>query len=188
MPSRRGFLTAVGGIATLAGCTAGTNQQPARSPSDQTEPSATADDESPTPDPSRGPTATVQQFYRALFAENVDALNAVIVHPESPTYPVKSEHVPPAAFNEFTDVQIAGVEDVSVQDLVVQRLGNPTQLGDWKEAMDANSVQYVHTTFYVKKSGEQQAYEANTVDYAVEDDGWYVRYNASKPTHGQAGS
>ena len=188
MPSRRTFLTAVGGIATLAGCTAGGNQSSATSPSEPTEPSATTEDEQHNVDPRRGPTGTVRQFYRALLAENVDALNAVIVHPKSPTYPVESEHVPPAAFTEFEDVQIASVEEASVQDLVVQRLGNPTRLGDWKEAMEADSIQYVHTTFHVTKPDEEGSYEANTVDYTVKDDGWYVRYDASKATHGQAGS
>jgi len=188
MPSRRAFLASVGGIATLAGCTAGRNRS-ASTPSNETAgQSATGDDDEQLVDPSRGPTGTVRQFYRALLAENVDALNATIVHPKSPTYPVESAHVPPAAFTEFEDVQIASVEEVSVQDLVVQRLGNPTQLGDWKEAMDADSIQYVHTTFYVTKPDEEGSYEANTVDYAVEDDGWYVRYDASKATHGQAGS
>jgi len=188
MPSRRAFLAAVGGIATLAGCTAGRNR-PASTPSNETtDQSATAADDEGLVDPRRGPTGTVRQFYRALLAENVDALNATIVHPKSPTYPVESAHVPPAAFTEFEDVQIASVEEVSVQDLVVQRLGNPTQLSDWKEAMDADNIQYVHTTFYVTKPDEEGSYEANTVDYAVEDDGWYVRYDASKATHGQAGS
>ena len=188
MPSRRAFLAAVGGIATLTGCTAGGNQSPATSPSEPTAPSAATDDEQHSVDPRRGPTGTVRQFYRALLAENVNALNATIVHPKSPTYPVESEHVPPAAFTEFADVQIASSEEVSVQDLVVQRLGNPTQLGDWKEAMDADGVQYVHTTFYVTKPDKEGSYEANTVDYTVEDDGWYVRYDASKSTHGQADS
>lgn len=188
MPSRRAFLASVGGIATLAGCTAGRNR-PASTPSNETtDQSATVDDDEGIVEPRRGPTGTVRQFYRALLAENVDALNATIVHPKSPTYPVESEHVPPAAFAEFEDIQIASVEEVSVQDLVVQRLGNPTQLGDWKEAMDADSVQYVHTTFYVTKPDDEGSYEANTVDYTVEDDGWYVRYDASKSTHGQTGS
>ena len=187
MPSRRAFLAAVGGIATLAGCTAGRNR-PASTPSNETTGQSTTGDEQHSVDPRRGPTGTVRQFYRALLAENVDALNGVIIHPKSPTYPVEPEYVPPAAFSEFEDVQIANVEEVSVQDLVVQRLGNPTQLGDWKEAMEADSAQYVHTTFYVKRPDEEQAYEANTVDYTVEDDGWYVRYDASKATHGQAGS
>jgi len=188
MPSRRVFLASVGSIATLAGCTAGGNRSSATSPSEPTEQSATADSEQHSVDPRRGPTGTVRQFYRALLAENVDALNATIVHPKSPTYPVESKHVPPAAFTEFADVQIASVEEVSVQDLVVQRLGNPTRVGDWKEAMEADSIQYVHTTFYVTNPDEKGSYEANTVDYTVEDDGWYVRYDASKATHGQTGS
>jgi len=181
-------VNAVGGIATLAGCTAGDNRSPSASPTEPTEPSATTNDEQHSVDPRRGPAGTVRQFYRALLAENVDALNAVIVHPKSPTYPVEPEHVPPAAFSEFADVQIANVEEVSVQALVVQRLGNPTRLGDWKESMNADSVQYVHTTFYTKTPDEEQAYEANTVDYVVEDDGWYARYDASRSTHGQPSS
>jgi hypothetical protein len=41
------------------------------------------------------------------------------------------------------------------------------------------------TTFYLKKPDEERAYEAETVDYTVEDDDqWYVRYDASRPTHG----
>jgi hypothetical protein len=187
MPSRRAFICAVGGIATLAGCTGGDRSTNGELPN-ETAATATADDEQLV-DPKRGPAETVRQFYRALLAENVDALNATIVHPESPTYPVESKHVPPAAFTEFEDVQIASVKRVSVQDRVVQQLGNPTRLRDWKEAMDADSVQHVHTTFYIKKSGEEQAYEANTVDYTVTDgEGWYVRYDATKSTHGQAGS
>ena len=189
MPSRRAFLAGVGGIATLAGCTAGRNRPASTPPNETADRSTTADDDEGIVEPKRGPTGTVRQFYRALLAENVDALNATIVHPESPTYPVESEHVPPAAFTEFEDIQIASVEEVSVQDLVVQRLGNPTRLGDWKEAMDADRVQYVHTTFYVTKPDEEGSYEANTVDYTVEDnDRWYVRYDATKSTHGQTGS
>ena len=189
MPSRRAFLAGVGGIATLAGCTAGRNPPASTPPNETAGQSATVDDDEGIVEPKRGPTGTVRQFYRALLAENVDALNATIVHPESPTYPVESEHVPPAAFTEFEDIQIASVEEVSVQDLVVQRLGNPTRLGDWKEAMDADRVQYVHTTFYVTKPDEEGSYEANTVDYTVEDnDRWYVRYDATKSTHGQTGS
>ena len=189
MPSRRAFLAGVGGIATLAGCTAGRNRPASTPPNETADRSTTADDDEGIVEARRGPTGTVRQFYRALLAENVDALNATIVHPESPTYPVESEHVPPAAFTEFEDIQIASVEEVSVQDLVVQRLGNPTRLGDWKEAMDADRVQYVHTTFYVTKPDEEGSYEANTVDYTVEDDDrWYVRYDATKSTHGQTGS
>lgn len=185
MPSRRGFLAAVGGIATLAGCTAGRTDPAA---TEDTRETPTADD-AESPDLSRGPTGTVRQFYRALLAENVDALNATIVHPKSPTYPVESKHVPPAAFTEFEDIRIAKVEAVSVQDLVVQRLGNPTRLSDWKEAMGVDSIRYVHTTFYVEKPEEDGSYEANTVDYTVsDDDRWYVRYDASKATHGQAGA
>lgn len=187
MPSRRTFLCAVGGIATLAGCTAGGNQ-PLSTAGDEPVEGPTTDADTPVDKPDRGPAGTVRQFYHALLAENIDALNATIVHPESPTYPVTAEHVPPTAFTKLEDVQIAGVETVSVQDLVVQRLGNPTRLGDWKEAMDVEGTQYVHTTFYVTKPGEEGAYEADTVDYTVRDDGWYVRYDASKPTHGQAGS
>ena len=189
MPSRRAFLAGVGGIATLAGCTAGGNRPASTPPNETTDQSATTDDDEGIIEPERGPTGTVRQFYRALLAKNVDALNATIVHSESPTYPVESEHVPPTAFSEFADVQIVSVEEVSVQDLVVQRLGNPTQLGDWKDAMGVDKIQYVHTTFYVTKPDEGGTYEANTVDYAVEDDErWYVRYDATKSTHGQTGS
>ena len=187
MPSRRAYLAAVGGIATLAGCTAGGNQQPATSPSETPNSSATPADEQRSVDPRRGPTGTVRQFYRALLAENVDALNAVIVHPASPTYPVESKHVPPKAFQEFSDIQIASVEEVSVQDRVVQRLfANVTRTSRMRKAMGADGLQYVHTIFYVETADEEGSYEADTVDYTVEDDDrWYVRYNASKATHGR---
>ena len=190
MPSRRTFLAGVGGIATLAGCTAGGSRSVARSPNETADSSSTTGDGEGVVDPKRGPTATVRQFYRALLAENVDALNTKLVNPKSPTYPVEAKHVPPAAFQGFSEVQIAAVEEVSVQDRVVQQLGEPTKLRDWKEELAAERLQYVHTTFYVKKPDETQEYEANTVDYTVETDNrWDVRYDTNRSTHGRdAGS
>ncbi|TQQ83511.1 hypothetical protein EGH24_01595 [Halonotius terrestris] len=186
MMHRRDYLLAVGATVGLAGCTAGSNR-PDDSGRNATDTDSESTDEIETdPETTVTPTERVRQFYRALLAENTDALNAKIVHPASPTYPVAESHVPPEAFTQFEDVKIASVEEVSVQDMVVQRLGNPMQMKDWKEELGADDLQYVHTTFYVKKPGEEQAYEADTVDYAVEDDGiWYVRYDASKSTHGQ---
>jgi len=38
------------------------------------------------------------------------------------------------------------------------------EMRDWKEEMGVDRLQYVHTTFYVKKPDDEQAYEADTVD------------------------
>ena len=185
MPSRRAFICGVGGIAMLAGCTGGNRSTNSETPN-ETAAAATADDKQRV-DPKRGPTETVRQFYRALLAENVDALNTKIVHPESPTYPVTADQVPPAAFETLSDIQIASVKEVSVQDQIVQRLfANVTRTSRMRKAMGADGLQYVHTTFYVETADKEGSYEADTVDYTVEDnDRWYVRYNAGKTTHGR---
>jgi hypothetical protein len=188
MPSRRDVLLAVGATVALAGCTAGSNRPETGQQTDGTGGSESTDgiETEPEPETAVSPTERVRQFYRALLAANTDALNTKIVHPASPTYPVTESHVPPEAFSEFEDVQIASVEEVSVQDRIVQRLGKPMEMRDWKEEMGVDRLQYVHTTFYVKKPDDEQPYEADTVDYAVEDDEtWYVRYDANKVTHGR---
>jgi len=186
MPSRRRFLAVVGGIATLAGCTAGGNRSTATTPNETADSSATSVEERIV-DPKRGTTGTVRQFYRALLAENVDALNTKLVHPKSPTYPVQSDHLPPAAFQGFSDIQIAAVEEVSVQDRVVQRLfADVGRSSRMRKAMGADRLQYVHTKFYVETAETGDPYEADVVDYTVEaDDRWYIRYNADRSIHGQ---
>lgn len=186
MMRRRDYILAVGATVGLAGCTAG-NDRPDTTNSNSTDTGSESTGRIETDSETNiGPTARVGQFYRALLAENTDVLNTEIIHPKSPTHPVTASHVPPKAFTQFEEVRVASVEEVSVQNMVVQRLGDPLKVKDWKQAMGVDDFQYVHTTFYTKKPDEKKAYEANTVDYTVKDDeNWYVRYNAKKPTHGQ---
>lgn len=187
MPTRRNLMLTVGGLVSVAGCTGPSANADART-SDGGETTSTdkSDDPVSPAESEQGPTGTVRQFYRALITADVESLNATLVHPESPTYPLKSHHLPPDAFQKFSEVTIGTTEEVSVQDMVVQRLfPNVTQTLDMKRAMNVDEIQYVHTTFYLKKPDEEQAYEANTVDYTVrDDDQWYVRYNVSRSTHG----
>jgi hypothetical protein len=191
MMRRRDYILAVGATVGLAGCTGG-NNRPGTTRSKATKINRSKTAEGTESDPKSvskqtvGPATKVRQFYRALLAENTAILNRELVHPKSPTYPVTESNLPPKAFAQLAEVTVASVEKVSVQRRVVQRLGNPTKLLDWKRAMGVDDIQYVHTTFDVKKPDEEQAYVANTVDYTVKDDGnWYVRYDASKPTHSQ---
>lgn len=171
MPRRRTFLAALGGVA-LAGCTAAT---PAAESTGEAAPN-----DAPTvhiPD-DLTPEETVVWYYQALFSENLTALNERLVHPESPTYPLGAEHVPPGAFDAYDDITLASVEAVSVQDRVVQRLyHNTSHSSRTRRAMGADRLQYVHTTFHVSRPEEEAWYAVDIVDYLVsEDDTWYLRF------------
>lgn len=172
MLPRRTVLVALGGAVGLAGCTADAEPQ-ATSENATNEPA-----EWSIPD-SLGPKATTVRFYEALFAENLPALNERLVHPKSPTYPLEPTHVPPAAFDEFDDITLGEIEEVSVQDRVVHRLyHNVSHSSRNRRAMGAERLQYVHTTFHVSRADEDAWYAVDVVDYLVRDDDiWYVRYS-----------
>lgn len=124
------------------------------------------------------PESTAWRFYEALLGEEVNALNDRLVHPESPSYPVVAADLPPAKFTQFETVRIADSKAVSVQDRVVQQLyPNVTRTSRTRKEMGADRMQYVHTRFYITRPDDDGIYEADTVDYLVEDDDrWYVRY------------
>lgn len=171
MLHRRKLLVALGGAVGLAGCAADTAPT-AESDNTPTEPAEPAISDS------LGPKATTARFYEALFAEDLTALNERLVHPESPTYPLEPKHVPPEAFDEFDDITLGNMEEVSVQDRVVHRLyHNVSHSSRTRREMGAQRLQYVHTTFHVSRADEEQWYAVDVVDYLVRDDDiWYVRY------------
>ena len=171
MISRRTVIAALGGTAALAGCLS-TTDQPAEttdSPDDE-QPSlddertavdddqSTADDQSTSEPPDRtDPIAVVRGFYEALFTGQTAALNEWYVHPESPTYPIESHHLPPPQFEQVETATIASIEPASVQDRVVQQLfADVSHSSRIRREMGAQRLQYVHTTFYVTLSDEPQ--------------------------------
>lgn len=186
MTTRRSFIIAFGTAVSTAGCVAPSNESGGTT-SDRpvdTSVDSNSDDTQLDSTQDRSPTGTVRQLYRALIHSDIDRLNTELIHPASPTYPVQSSYLPPEAFREYSRVIIDSAETVSVQSRIVQRLATNVYVDEIMQAMGVDDVEYVHTTFYLKKPEEERAYEANTVDITVaEDTQWYVRYNARKSTH-----
>jgi|AntRauTorcE11897_2_1112592.scaffolds.fasta_scaffold02441_6 hypothetical protein len=179
MVSRRTLLSALGGAVAIAGClSAGPDPDSVAvvEPAETDEPDDSAAAVEPT-----DPESTAWRFYEALLGGEVDALNDRLVHPESPGYPVAAADLPPERFTQFETVRIADTEAVSVQDRIVQQLyPNVTRTSRTRKAMGADRMQYVHTQFYITRPDDDGVYEADTVDYLVEDDGrWYVRYEGT---------
>ena len=194
MVTRRTLLATLGGSVALAGCLSGgsdptaavkpteTDRPDDRPEGVELEPAATdrPDDRPEIVEPT-DPESTAWRFYEALLGGEVGALNDRLVHPESPGYPVSAADLPPERFTQFETVRIADTEAVSVQDRVVQQLyPNVTRTSRTRKAMGADRMQYVHTRFYITRPDDDGIYEADTVDYLVEDDGrWYVRYEGA---------
>ena len=194
MVTRRTLLATLGGSVALAGCLSGgsdptaavepteTDQSSDRPEGVELEPAATdrPDDRSEVVEPT-DPESTAWRFYEALLGGEVGALNDQLIHPASPGYPVSAADVPPERFTQFETVRIADTEAVSVQDRIVQQLyPNVTRTSRTRKAMGADRMRYVHTRFYITRPDDDGIYEADTVDYLVEDDGrWYVRYEGS---------
>ena len=184
MLPRRRVLAALGGAMTLAGCAGTTAPTDGEAVENSTEP-----EPDPLPPADLSPKATTIHFYDALFAADLTALNERLVHPKSPTYPLESDHVPPAAFDEFADITLGDIEEVSVQDRVVHRLyHNVSHSSRNRRAMGAERLQYVHTTFHVSRADEDAWYAVDVVDYLVRDDDvWYVRYTDRFSNTGEPG-
>ena len=194
MVTRRTLLATLGGSVVLAGCLSGgadptaavepteTDRSDDRPEGVELEPTETdrPDDRPEVVEPT-DPESTAWRFYEALLGAEVGALNDRLVHPESPGYPVSAADLPPERFTQFETVRIADTEAVSVQDRVVQQLyPNVTRTSRTRKAMGADRMQYVHTRFYITRPDDDGIYEADTVDYLVEDDGrWYVRYEGA---------
>ena len=191
MVTRRTVLSTLGGSVALAGClSGGSDPTAAIEPTETDRPGDRSEDvefeptESDRPNDRPevvelpNPESTAWRFYEALLGGEVGALNDRLIHPASPGYPVSAADVPPERFTQFETVRIADTEAVSVQDRVVQQLyPNVTRTSRTRKAMGADRMQYVHTRFYVTRPDDDGIYEADTVDYLVEDDGrWYVRY------------
>ena len=191
MVTRRTVLSTLGGSVALAGClSGGSDPTTAIEPTETDRPGDRSEDvefeptESDRPNDRPevvelpNPESTAWRFYEALLGGEVGALNDRLIHPASPGYPVSAADVPPERFTQFETVRIADTEAVSVQDRVVQQLyPNVTRTSRTRKAMGADRMQYVHTRFYVTRPDDDGIYEADTVDYLVEDDGrWYVRY------------
>jgi len=153
MISRRNLVAAVGGMAALGGClseAAPTAEADADSQqgTNKTEPAADDVDEVEPPERT-DPVSTTHLFYEALITGQRDALNEWFVHPNSPTYPIEDDQLPPAQFEPFETVQIVDIREVSVQDRVVQRLFPDTSRSSRiRREMGASRLQYVHTTLY----------------------------------------
>ena len=194
MVTRRTLLATLGGSVALAGCLSGgadptaavepteTDRPDDRPEGVELEPTETdRPDDRPEGVEPTDPESTAWRFYEALLGAEVGALNDRLVHPASPGYPVSAADLPPERFTQFETVRIADTEAVSVQDRVVQQLyPNVTRTSRTRKAMGADRMQYVHTRFYITRPDDDGIYEADTVDYLVEDDGrWYVRYEGA---------
>lgn len=174
MISRRTLLAALGGTAALAGCVSTTEQPSQTTDTHETDrEQSTVDNEPPVEPPDRtDPIAVVRGFYEALFTGDIAALNEWYVHPESPTYPVESEHVPPSQFDQIETATIVSMEEVSVQDRVVQQLfadvGRSSRI---RRQMGAQRLQYIHTTFYVTLTDdESDPTEVDTPEIDIDDE------------------